>query len=305
MSTFTASKNLEQVARGGDLGTWDSPENSNWAIVDAALGQAAAIALNNSNVVLSTPQYQCNFITFNSTLSGSVSITFPTSFTGPYSISNVCTGSSAFTITLTTTAAGGKVIACPAGEIFDIFNDGVNLSFRNLGRVGSYMDLGCSAVPGWISGCSVPPYLNCDGSTFTAATYPALAAILGSNVLPDSRGRSRFALNQGTGRLNSVIVDTLGSGGGDQFLQAHIHNVNGTTGAESAAHNHGYVAPNANTTTGGGGFPCGGPVGNFVTGNENQNHTHSFNVNSANAGGGNGQNVPPAYMGGLTLIRAG
>lgn len=28
-------------------------------------------------------------------------------------------------------------------------------------------------------------YLYCDGSTFNAATYPALYAYLGSNVLPD------------------------------------------------------------------------------------------------------------------------
>src|SRR5258708_6198785 len=115
MSTFTVAKNLERVANGADVGTWDAPTNSNWSIVDACLGQSVTVGLNNSNVVLSSPQYQCAQIIFNSTLTGSVLITFPSTFTGPYIIQNLCTGTSAFTVTLQTTVAGGQVVGCPPG----------------------------------------------------------------------------------------------------------------------------------------------------------------------------------------------
>src|SRR6266446_5824480 len=201
MSTFTISKNLEQVPRGGDLGTWDTPTNNNWAVVDAALGQSVTIGLGGSNVVLSSPQYQSNTIIFNSTLTGNVAITFPSTFTGPYVMQNLCTGTSAFTITLQTTVVGGQVIGCKPGEMFDVFNDGTNLKYKNLGHVGSYWDYAGNTVPNWVSACTVPPYLLCNGQTFSSATYPALAVVLGSTTVPDGRGRVRAMLNLGTARL--------------------------------------------------------------------------------------------------------
>lgn len=202
-STFTPNIQLEEPARGDDVGTWDTPVNSNMTVVDLVVGAIATIGLNNSPVVLSAAQFRSKQITFNSTLTGSVTITFPTSFTKSYEIQNLCTGLG-FTITLQTTAAGGQAICCPGGEIIDCVNDGVNIKFKNLGRIGSLMDFVTSVVPNWVSGCTVPPYLNCDGTAFSSATYPVLAAVLGGTTLPDIRGTTRYTLNQGTGRLTTA-----------------------------------------------------------------------------------------------------
>jgi hypothetical protein len=46
-----------------------------------------------------------------------------------------------------------------------------------------------SSVPSWISECTVPPYLVCDGTAFSSAIYPSLAAIIGP--LPDARAISK------------------------------------------------------------------------------------------------------------------
>src|SRR5882724_6785291 len=188
VSTFTPNIQLEEPARGDDVGVWDTPVNSNMTVVDLVAGGIATITLNNSNVVLSAAQFRSNFLVLVSTLTGSVALTFPTSFVKPYSVQNACTGSSAFVITLGTTASGGQVICCPPGQITDFFNDGTNIKFKNLGGpVGSYWDYAGSSVPAWVSGCSIPPYLNCDATTFSSGQYPALLAILGSTTLPDSR----------------------------------------------------------------------------------------------------------------------
>lgn len=203
MSTFTPNLNYEQVARGGDVGTWDTPTNSNWALSDLVVGGIATIAVNNSNVVLSAAQFQARNITFNSTLTGSIAITFPTSFTKSYEIQNVATGSSAFTVTLITTAAGGQGASCPPGQTIDVFNDGVNIKFKNLPPVGTYLDFAVTNVPIWLGACSVPPWLNCNGTSFSSATYPALAAFLGGTTLPDCRGTVSAALDQGVGRLTA------------------------------------------------------------------------------------------------------
>jgi microcystin-dependent protein len=297
MSTFTVSKNLEQVPRGGDLGTWDTPENSNWAIVDAALGQIVTIGLNNSNVVLSSPQYQCAEIIFNSTLTGSVTITFPSTFTGPYIIQNLCTGTSAFTITLQTTVAGGQVVACPPGDSFNAINDGTNLKYHNFGRIGSYWDYAGSSVPNWISACTVTPYLNCDGTTFSAATFPVLAGILGSTTLPDSKGRTRFALDQGAGRISSVATgfsgSSVGSGGGTQTTTLVTANLPPYTpsGVNTTANSIWFQAGGVNVGAGGNfSLSAGGAV--TFTGNAQGGTSTPFT------------NLDPSYIGGLTMIRS-
>ncbi len=82
------------------------------------------------------------------------------------------------------------------------------------------MDLAISAIPLWITAASPAPYLICDGSAFSAVTYPALAAYLGGTTLPDGRGRVRYALNGGTGRMTAINANTILSGGGSQTLIA-------------------------------------------------------------------------------------
>lgn len=301
MVTYTTAKSIALVANSSYVGTWDQPTNANWGIVDAALGQLVAISLNNSNVTLSAAQFQCSEITFNSTLTGSVVITFPTSVTGPYVIENVCTGSSLYTITLATTAASGKSIALPPGEIVDIFNTGTDIKFRNFGRIGSYMDYAGSSVPAWITACTVPPYLNCDGTAFSSATYPALANLIGT-TLPDSKGRYRLTLDQGATRVTSAVSgmagNTLLAGGGDQNTQTHNH----TATSSDSGHTHTLTAMQqpggANSTNGTGTIFQGNTT---VTTNSG---SAVITTTVANYGSGTAQNIPPSYAGGLTLIRA-
>jgi hypothetical protein len=305
MSTFTPNLNLEQVTRNADVGTWDTPTNANWTLTDLVVGGIATVSLNNSPVVLNAAQFQARQITFNSTLTGSVVITFPTSFTKAYDIYNACTGSSAFVITLETTASG-QVICCPPGEIVEVVNDGVNLNYRNLGRIGSYMDFAGSSVPAWISGCSpVKPYLNGDGTTFSSAVYPVLAGMIGT-TLPDSRGRSRFALNQGQSRITStgssgagVDGNTLFASGGDQLAQAHNHAITDPGHTHSFSNNP--VITGVHSATPAGGGSEANPAGSQST--TINSAVTNITINSALSGAG--QNMPPAYVGGLTLIRAG
>lgn len=309
MSTFTPNLDLELVARNADVGTWDTPTNSNWSLTDLAVGGIANITVNNSNVTLSAAQFQCRMLTFNSTLTGSITISFPSSFTKDYAVQNIATGSSAFTISMSINGSVGQSIVCPPGQTFDIFNDGTNIKFKNLPPVGSYLDYAGASVPAWISFCTVPPYLNCDGTTFSATTYPALAAILGTTTLPDRRGTAGVTLNQGTGRVttagSNVDGQTRFSVGGSQFIQSHQHGVSGTTGVENAAHSHTVAIPTGNTTTGGGAFPAAGPITSQQSGTESATHAHSFSVTSDLTGSGTAQNMPPTTITGIVMIRAG
>lgn len=309
MSTFTTSKSLEQVPRSADVGTWDTPTNSNWAIVDAALGQIVTIGLNNSNVVLNSAQFQCASIVFNSTLTGSVAITFPTSFTGFYSVENVCTGSSAFTITLQTTVAGGQAILCPPISDFEIRNDGTNIKFVGLGQIGTYWDYAGSSVPAWVSGCTVPPYLNCDGTAFSSATYPALANILGGTTLPDSRGRFRAALNQGQGRITSgsstggVDGNTILASGGVQTILLSSQNIP-SAALTDPGHVHPGPAGGTFFTSPGGSNVAIGSAATF-TANSSVTGSATTGITIGSTSPTNFSNIPPAYIGGIVMIRSG
>lgn len=302
MVAFTTAKGLYQVANSSYVGTWDVPENSNWGVVDAALGQITTIQLNNTPVTLSAAQTQSCQIIFSSSaapggnLAGNVAVTFPlvspssTTLTGPYIIQNLCGNSSLFTVTLQTTIVGGQAIACKPGEAFDVINDGTNFKFKNLGHIGSYWDYAGSSVPNWVTACTVPPYLNCDGTAFSSATYPTLAAILGT-TLPDSRGRARFSLNQTTARLNSTTGaldgDTILAGGGVDGTVVGSNNILQANVAGS------FVAKYATTvvvTVGAAATVLGdNGAGTLTYGSSNPTPL---------------ANVPPGFIGGICMIRA-
>jgi microcystin-dependent protein len=304
MSTFSPNLQIEEVARNGDIGTWDTPTNNNWTLMDSALGAIATIGLNNTNVILNAAQFQSKTVTFNSTLTGSVTITFPTSFTKSYEIQHLCTGSSAFTITLETTATGGQVICCPPGEIIEVLNDGANLKYKNFGgHIGSYMDWYGSSMPNWNDGCTVPPYINCVGGSFSSASYPVLAARIGT-ALPDMRGRTRLALDQGTGRNTSVVTGgTILTGGGDQFMQSHSHA--NTATVNDPTHTHSGVLSPANVSASAGLSGSVPPEYGTPANTAAAATGITVTVNNAGAGSGGAQNLPPLLVHGLTLIRAG
>ena len=298
VSTFTPNIQLEEPARGDYVGTWDTPVNANMTLIDLVVGGRTTISGAAGSAVLAAAQFQCKTITFNSTLLASIVVTFPTSFTKSYEIYHTCTGSSAFTITLQTTA-GGNILAIPPGEICEVMNDGTNIGFKNFGRIGSYWDHAGSSVPNWVSGCSIPPYLACTGVTFSSATYPVLATILGSTTTPDHRGRTRVAVDGGAARLSSAVAgfnpDTVGAGGGSQNYQQHAHTISIT----DPGHTH-----TSDAITSGGVSPYNTAAGgNLKSATINSAFT-GITATASNSGTGTSGNVQPTLVGGIVMIRA-
>jgi microcystin-dependent protein len=201
-------------------------------------------------------------------------------------------------------SAPGKVIGVPPGESIQVFCDGVDMDFVALGRINEYEDWAVSTVPRWVLVCTVPPYLNCDGSAFSGTTYSNTAAYLGGTTLPDLRGRSRAALNQTTGRIT-----TAGSGiDGDTILSAGGEQTHTLVTAELAVHSHAvtdpghtHTVPNSGSITVQGG--TGAQPGGAAPSNTGSNTT---GITIASSGSGTPHNnMQPTTIAGLTLIRAG
>ena len=299
---FTPNKNLEQPARGSNVGVWDTPVNANTGIIDNSFGGLATIPLVNTPVTLSAAQYQCVFLSFTGAISANIPITLPAvgSF---YTVQNLTSNTSAFGLTMLTTAAGGQTIGIPPGEPVEIFTDGTNVKYRNLGRIGTYWDYAGSSVPAWVSACTVPPFLNCNGAAFSSATYPILATIYGGVTLPDLRGKYRATLNQGTGRLTSsggVDGNTnLAVGGAQTVVLSTINLPNTTFPVTDPGHSHTTQAFPFLANIGGG-FVSQYPNGSTNTGVA----TTGISVGS----GGSGVPVallPPTTVAGITMVRSG
>lgn len=316
----TANKGLEQPARGSNVGVWDTPMNANAGIIDNSFGGVATVALTNSNVILSSAQYQCVFLNFTGTITANIIITMPNvgSF---YTVQNRTVGN--FTVTLATTVSGGEGVGCPPYEPFDIMTDGTNVRFRNFGRVGSYWDYGGSSSPLWLAACTVPPYLNCDGTTFSSATYPALATVLGGTTLPDSRGRARFVLNQGQSRITSgsstggLDGNTLFAAAGAQTTTlssqnmpsilvtdpGHYHETFASTspGSSGTLGSTSYAAMSLNSGLLGA-YIIAGTAATYPT--VGRGSSDATGITAGSTAPTNFSAIPPAYVGGMTFIRS-
>ena len=313
------------VPNVGDLvNHWgDQALNPDFVAIDGYLGGVQTISVALGPLPLRLPlgllprpgggptQAQNAVLKFTGTLTTNVVVTMP--LPGMHLIHNLTQG--AFSLVLSAPGAGLSISTQP-GTIQRVYNDGTNVYFVDLPAIGSFLDLCTTTVPAWINACTVPPYLYCNGAGFSGTTYPYLVGIIGGTTLPDLRGRARFFFNDSTGRITAAVSgvngDALLSAGGDQGLESHQHAVNGSTGTESAIHTHAY--PSISVQIGNGGaiqysgpvlLPLGSGGGANASAPESTAHIHSMNFSSGATGAGGGQNMPPATISGITLIRAG
>lgn len=314
------------VPNTGDLpGTWGSNAiNPDLVALDGMLGGVATVGLTNANVTLTKPsgtiapgagpnQAQNAVVRFTGVLTANVTVTLP--LPGFTTIENLTTGN--FIVSFRAVGAG-EVIATPQGSCMRVYNDGTNVRFVN--DIASFpgksekLD-GVSAVPTWITACTVKPYLLADGSLYPVATYPALAALFGNKFggdgvttfgVPDKQGRIDLPYAGTTGRITvagcGINGQTIGAAGGEQ---SHT-----LTAAESAAltyrsdvtdptHAHPYVGSNfENPGAGGGGF-----AGSQASRTTSSAATGISVATSSNAGGGAHNNVQPAIVTGICLIK--
>lgn len=300
--TTTVNLQLDTPARGSNVGTWDVPVNGDMTLIDAMLGAGTTSkSLASSPVTLSVSEAQAAILSFSGTLTANVQVTLPAIYK-TWTIRNACLGN--FVITLT--GGSGNVVGLPPGNC-QICWDGTNCSFVNFKSLGDWWDTSYAAVPAWVTACTVPPALLPDGSTFNAATYPLLNQHLGGNTLPDARGRGRFSLNGGTSRITTagsgIDGDTRFSAGGSQnvildvtMIPAHSH----TISISDPGHSHSYTG-----VTGSGGSGDGGNQRYVAASLATSVAFTGISATASSTGGGAAHNnMPPVYIGGITMIWA-
>lgn len=292
----TVNIGLATPVRGTDAGTWDVPINGDMTILDTCAGSVTSKSLSNSNVTLTTAEAQVAILRFSGVLSSNVTITV-SAVIKSWVCENTCTG--AFVVKIAGSA--GNVVALPPGSC-QVYWDGSNVSFLNLGKVGEFWDYIGSSVPAWVTNCTVPPYLLCDGSTFSAVTYPLLNSILSGTTLPDSRNRARYTVSS-VGRITTAGSGIDGatnlSAGGAQNIaisQANLPDV--ALPVTDPGHFHPIKKDNLYAGGSNGALNGAG----VLSANSDSAVT---NISVRTGGSGTALNeMPPAYVAGITLVRA-
>lgn len=296
---------MAQPLRGSDVGTWDTPVNNNTGIIDQAFGGVTTLAMSSGDVILTSSQAQNSIIRLTGTITTNVAVVLTSIYKGWTIDNRIVNSPSSFSARIL--SSGATITIGVAPGVNDIFYDGTNLQYRNLGRIGEYWDYAGATVPTWVSLCTTPPWLECSGGPFSSVAYPVLCNLLGGTTLPDARGRVRAALDAGTGRLSSAAFNAgfnpnaVGNAGGNQQVQNHTHanTLNDPTHTHSGSIVNGF---NGGAGIIGGGGAFGSQVSANVTIN---NAATGMTITNAAFGNGNSGNVQPTYIGGITMIRAG
>lgn len=183
--------------------------------IDGLIAGVTTIGLSGSNITLTAPagfvptpgagptQAQNSVLRFTGVLLTNLTVTLP--LPGRYLIENLTTGN--FTVQFFGNAGGQRVSTAQGSRVM-IYNDGVNCYFMTGETPGELkMWAGLTALPSWVAFCTTAPWLLCDGSILSIATYPYLGARIGSSFggngvttfgVPDLRGRVPLAYD-GTG----------------------------------------------------------------------------------------------------------
>jgi hypothetical protein len=130
-AVFSPNKNLIEPASGSFTNAWASPVNSNWSILDEALGGVTTINVTGvtSDVALSIAQYQPPNIVFTGTLSANLIYVLPTGVGGLWTVSNGTTG--AFSLDITIQGGEGRAVSVAASARALVVSDGTNVDFAD------------------------------------------------------------------------------------------------------------------------------------------------------------------------------
>jgi hypothetical protein len=110
--TATTNKSLNDPANGSL--NWDIPLNSNFDILDAALGSQVSIdvtGVGTTPVTLTLAQYQCMVVLFSGTLTANVTYQVPDGVGGQWIMRNIATGN--YTITFQSAHSGSTSVVIP------------------------------------------------------------------------------------------------------------------------------------------------------------------------------------------------
>jgi len=228
-STYTQNKGLEKPANGDYSGSWNVPVNSDWDIIDKAFGGTYTVSLTNTNVTLTQANVQNTCVKLTGTLTGNVTIYFPSGISGFYLVNNATSGSYAVTLA----SAGGSpgaTLAASQGVFTFIWSDGSNVYAAT---TAAYVAGSGISITGNTIGINYPlstVYGGTGQSTYTSGQLLIGNSLSGGLTASTLTAGANITISNGNGTI--TIASTGGSGAFDPTLNytySGTQTFNGTT----------------------------------------------------------------------------
>ena len=127
--SFTGNKNLELPANGSNVDTWNVPVNSDFNIIDTALGGITSLNAGSGSATLSVSQYQPLIISISGTLAANIIYTIPSGVGGQWIVRNAATGGS-YTVTIAS-GGGGTSVVVERDVSTAVYSDGTNIRYSD------------------------------------------------------------------------------------------------------------------------------------------------------------------------------
>lgn len=221
---MTAKTNLATPSFNSS--TWNTPLNSNFTIINDALGSTESVSISTTDVTLTATQAQKMRIALSGTLTGNRTLFMPAATSGFWIVTNGTTGNYSITVK---NAAGAVGAAVSQGYSAIVYSDGTNVYLADdsatVGIVpaGTFLEFAGTSAP---SG-----YLWCDGTEYSRTTYARLFAAIGTTWgagngsttfnIPDTRGY--FPRFTGT-NSDGTVGPAVGEKQADTYLN-HTHGI--------------------------------------------------------------------------------
>jgi Chaperone of endosialidase len=125
VSTYTTNKSIEKPGHGDYSGTWDSPVNSDFDIIDQAFGGTTSLNATAGSATLSTAQYRSLILSITGAIGANVTYTIPSGVGGQWIVYNATTDSSGGPWSvIIASAAGGATVTIPRSSATIIYTSG-------------------------------------------------------------------------------------------------------------------------------------------------------------------------------------
>lgn len=138
VSTYTANKaHIEKPASGDYVGTWATPVNADWDVIDDCLGGVSTASLAAGDWTVSTADAQALRLVPTGLLTANRNIVLPAGVGGFWIVTNSTTG--AFTVTVKTATGGSTGVTCIQGYATLIYSDGTDVKYGDNGQQSLYL----------------------------------------------------------------------------------------------------------------------------------------------------------------------
>jgi hypothetical protein len=213
----TTNKGLEQPANGSNVDIWDAPLNTNFGVIDTALGGNQLLNVTGvTDTTLTEAQYRNLIITVGGSVTGTPVYRVPSGKGGQWTVRNN-TSSTAGTISIAGPAPDAG-IAIPAGSVAIVYSDGTNV--RSTAPVAGSNNQIIFNSGNVLTGSA---NFTWNGTTFavTGATTISEGINIGSDILVVDKTNNRVGVNNATPgvaldvtgavRSSSTVADSIGN----------------------------------------------------------------------------------------------